>query len=73
MKYRLLGNNIWGAEGFAAQDNLASLDLNLSADQVRSLDEASGIEMGFPYYLYSELVRSVWPRRHSDNSEGTFV
>jgi aryl-alcohol dehydrogenase-like predicted oxidoreductase len=36
------------------QDNLASLDLNLSADQVRSLDEASGIEMGFPYYLYSE-------------------
>ena len=42
------------------QDNLASLDLNLSADQVRSLDEASGIEMGFPYYLYSkEMTREL--------------
>ena len=42
------------------QDNLTSLDLNLSADQVRSLDEASGIEMGFPYYLYNkEMTRGL--------------
>ena len=42
------------------QDNLASLDLNLSADQVRSLDESSGIEMGFPHYLYSkEMTRGL--------------
>jgi hypothetical protein len=40
------------------QDNLASLDLNLSTEQVKSLDEASGIDLGFPYYLYSkELTR----------------
>jgi diketogulonate reductase-like aldo/keto reductase len=42
------------------QDNLASLDLNLSADQVRSLDEASDIELGFPYYLYNkEMTRGL--------------
>ena len=33
------------------QDNLASLDLVLSAEQVKSLDEASSIEPGFPFYL----------------------
>ena len=42
------------------QDNLASLDLNLSADQVKSLDEASSIEPGFPYYLYNaEMTRAM--------------
>jgi diketogulonate reductase-like aldo/keto reductase len=42
------------------QDNLASLDLNLSAEQVKSLEEASSIELGFPYYLYSkEMTRGL--------------
>src|ERR1700674_1894050 len=31
------------------QDNLASLELDLSAEQVKSFDEASSIEAGFPY------------------------
>ena len=34
------------------QDNLASFDLTLSADQLRMLDEASRIELGFPHDLY---------------------
>jgi aryl-alcohol dehydrogenase-like predicted oxidoreductase len=34
------------------QDNLASLDLTLSADQLKTLDEASRIELGFPHNLY---------------------
>lgn len=29
------------------QDNLASLDLELSAEQLKSLDEASRVELGF--------------------------
>ena len=42
------------------QDNLASLDLNLSAEQVKSLEEASSTELGFPYYLYSkEMTRGL--------------
>jgi aryl-alcohol dehydrogenase-like predicted oxidoreductase len=42
------------------QDNLTSLDLNLSAEQVKSLDEASPIELGFPYHLYEkELTRGL--------------
>ena len=41
------------------QDNLASFDLTLSADQVKTLDEASRIELGFPYELYEkELPRT---------------
>lgn len=41
------------------QDNLASLDLTLSADQVKTLDEASWIELGFPYDMYAkELPRT---------------
>src|SRR5215813_7050656 len=40
------------------QDNLASFDLTLSSDQVNTLDEASSIELGFPYDLYGkELPR----------------
>jgi diketogulonate reductase-like aldo/keto reductase len=34
------------------QDNLASFDLILSADQLKTLDEASRIELGFPHDLY---------------------
>jgi aryl-alcohol dehydrogenase-like predicted oxidoreductase len=41
------------------QDNLASFDLALSADQLKTLDEASRIELGFPHYLYEkELTRT---------------
>jgi aryl-alcohol dehydrogenase-like predicted oxidoreductase len=40
------------------QDNLASLELKLSAEQVKKLDEASRIELGFPQSMYAkELVR----------------
>jgi aryl-alcohol dehydrogenase-like predicted oxidoreductase len=42
------------------QDNLASFDLALSADQVKALDEASQIGPGFPYHLYAkENVRAI--------------
>jgi aryl-alcohol dehydrogenase-like predicted oxidoreductase len=42
------------------QDNLASLDLELSAEQLKSLDEASRIELGFPMSIYErEMVRSI--------------
>ena len=42
------------------QDNLASLELTLSADQLRTLDEASRIELGFPYSVYAlESTRST--------------
>ncbi len=41
------------------QDNLASFDLTLSKDQLTTLDEASRIELGFPYDLYAkEMVRT---------------
>jgi aryl-alcohol dehydrogenase-like predicted oxidoreductase len=40
------------------QDNLASLELKLSAEQVKKLDQASKIELGFPESMYAkELVR----------------
>jgi aryl-alcohol dehydrogenase-like predicted oxidoreductase len=42
------------------QDNLASLDLELSAEQLKSLDGASRIELGFPQSIYErESVRGV--------------
>jgi aryl-alcohol dehydrogenase-like predicted oxidoreductase len=42
------------------QDNLASLELALSPDQVKTLDEASQIDPGFPYSLYTkELPRAI--------------
>jgi hypothetical protein len=41
------------------QDNLASFELTLSSNQVKTLDETSGIELGFPYELYGkELPRT---------------
>src|SRR6185369_3191972 len=41
------------------QDNLASFELTLSSDQLKTLDAASTIELGFPYELYSkELPRT---------------
>jgi aryl-alcohol dehydrogenase-like predicted oxidoreductase len=42
------------------QDNLASLDLELSAEQLKSLDGASRIEPGFPESIYDrEMVRAI--------------
>jgi aryl-alcohol dehydrogenase-like predicted oxidoreductase len=42
------------------QDNLASIDLSLSADQLQVLDDASSIELGFPYALYGkEFPRAI--------------
>src|SRR6202163_1828373 len=42
------------------QDNLASLDLVLSAEQLNSLDRASRIEPGFPQSIYDrEVVRAI--------------
>jgi len=42
------------------QDNLASFDLTLSAEQVKTLDEASQIELGFPYNIYAkEMARTI--------------
>jgi len=42
------------------QDNLASFDLTLSADQLKTLDEASRIELGFPHDMYTkEMVRAI--------------
>jgi aryl-alcohol dehydrogenase-like predicted oxidoreductase len=38
------------------QDNLSSFDLTLSADQLKTLDEASQIELGFPYDLYAKAM-----------------
>ena len=42
------------------QDNLASFDLVLSAGQLKTLDESSRIELGFPHDLYAkDMVRSL--------------
>jgi aryl-alcohol dehydrogenase-like predicted oxidoreductase len=42
------------------QDNLASLDLELSAEQLKSLDGASRIELEFPQGIYErETVRAM--------------
>ena len=42
------------------QDNLGSLDLTLSAEQLKALDAASRIERGFPQDLYEkEMARAL--------------
>jgi len=42
------------------QDNLASLDLELSVEQLKSLDGASRIELGFPQSIYErEMVHAI--------------
>src|ERR1700728_1155083 len=42
------------------QDNLASLDLELSAEQLKSLDGASQIDLGFPQSIYAkEMARAL--------------
>lgn len=35
-------------------DNLGSFEMALSADHVRTLDEASKVDLGFPYHLYEK-------------------
>jgi aryl-alcohol dehydrogenase-like predicted oxidoreductase len=51
---------IIGARKFSQlKDNLASFDVTLSASQLNKLDQASQIELGFPYDLYAkELPRA---------------
>jgi aryl-alcohol dehydrogenase-like predicted oxidoreductase len=42
------------------QDNLASLTLNLSPEQVSALNQASAIELGFPHDFYQmEMVKTM--------------
>jgi aryl-alcohol dehydrogenase-like predicted oxidoreductase len=42
------------------QDNIASLGVKLSADQLATLDNASRIELGFPHdFFQKELVRTI--------------
>ena len=42
------------------EDNLASYDLSLSAEQLKTLDEASRVELGFPHEFYQrDLVRGL--------------
>ena len=42
------------------EDNLASLELSLTPEQMKRLDEASQIELGFPQELFTrELPRSL--------------
>jgi hypothetical protein len=38
------------------QDNLASFELTLSADHLKTLDEASRIELGFPYDVFAKPI-----------------
>ena len=38
------------------KDNLASYDLSLSIDQLKTLDAASVIELGFPYEIYAKAM-----------------
>ncbi|MGB9235151.1 MAG: aldo/keto reductase [Terriglobales bacterium] len=42
------------------QDNLASLELSLTGEQVSALNEASAIEMGFPHDFYEkEMIKTI--------------
>lgn len=42
------------------KDNLGSLDLNLSSDQLKRLDDVSKIELGFPNdFLSSDMLRTL--------------
>jgi aryl-alcohol dehydrogenase-like predicted oxidoreductase len=42
------------------QDNLASLELPLTADQLKTLNEASRIDLGFPQEIFTrELTRGL--------------
>jgi len=42
------------------KDNLASFDLKLSANPLKTLEEASRIELGFPHHFYAmDMVRAI--------------
>jgi hypothetical protein len=42
------------------QENLNSLTLNLSPEQLRTLDQSSRLPLGFPHDFYQhEMVRSL--------------
>ena len=41
------------------QDNLGSLDLTLSAEQLKALDAVSQIQLGFPQNLYEKEMARV--------------
>ena len=42
------------------KDNLASADVSLSSKQLKALDEASRIELGFPHEFYTrDMVRGL--------------
>jgi len=45
---------------------LASLDLQLSPDQLNALNEASQIELGFPYDMYTKAMVAQSPTRLRD-------
>ena len=38
------------------QDNLASFELTLTAEQINTLDTASAIDLGFPYSMYEKAL-----------------
>ncbi len=42
------------------EDNLASLDLTLSPEQVKTLDDASHIDLGFPGDLYAKEMARIF-------------
>jgi Aldo/keto reductase family len=53
------------------QDNLAAFNLELSAEQLNFFDEASRVELGFPYDLYNkEMNSSVCVWRDAGSSTG---
>ncbi|AUB35056.1 putative oxidoreductase [Nostoc flagelliforme CCNUN1] len=42
-------------------DNLASLDIRLTPEQIRTLDESSALDPAFPYSIFtSEVNRSIF-------------
>jgi aryl-alcohol dehydrogenase-like predicted oxidoreductase len=42
------------------EDNLGSANVSLSADQLKTLDQASRIDLGFPHEFYTrDLVRGL--------------
>jgi aryl-alcohol dehydrogenase-like predicted oxidoreductase len=42
------------------EDNLASLTLQLSPEQIKALDEASAVDLGFPYEMFAQQVPSTF-------------
>jgi diketogulonate reductase-like aldo/keto reductase len=42
------------------KDNLASVDVSLSVNRLKTLDEANQIELGFPHEFYTrDMVRGL--------------